>query len=128
MAEHQSNSPKHVPRRVSEFVVGDEKRTLFSADTANELVRPINRINNIIVGPGLQVKYSDSNVAIWLKGTEEPKGSIQPPGFNPSGSQGSTGSMVWRGEWNPATDYHVGDIVIISDETSILEGDRASTF
>ena len=91
-------SPKHVPKRVQLFIAGDEKRTPFSAETMNELVRPINRVNNIVVGQGLQIKYSDSNVLIWLKGTPEPQAPTQPDG-NPF--SGSSGSPVTGGEFIP---------------------------
>jgi len=129
MADNQSypsHTPKHVPKRIPEFMAGDEKRTPFSAETMNELIRPINRVNNIIVSSALQIKYSDSNVWIGLKGDKPPTGFPQ-DNTNPFSSQTSLSSS-FRGEWDVAGDYVVDDIVLRSDETAILSGNSAGTY
>ena len=113
-----------IPGRIEPLEPGDT-RTLLSAEVANQLIAAINSLLNMKGGNGIIIRRSDANFIIELQSDNSSETPAAPD--NPGGGGGS-GSFNWRGQWDPLSDYVVGDVTLISDDTAMQNGGIAGLF
>lgn len=98
------------------------RRTLLSASVANDLIRGLNAIRRMRGRNGVRVVIADGGIVV------EGDGTSQAPVEGGGGGGSGGGGLIWGGEWNGASIYDAGTIVIRSSESALADGNIAGSY
>jgi hypothetical protein len=102
------------------FIPGDRQRTPLKASVMNRIVSGLNQFLGLRAGPGIVITRAEAG---WVIGWDpnSPGETLDDPGQTPFGGGGGAGAK-FRGEWNNATTYAIGDIVWRATNAELVAG------